>query len=505
VAHSHVAFSQTSRLGKHINELRRKAVDNNLASRAKNLVKKWRRLLVTPAPAANNAANNAAESAAAVGDQQDLSNDHGRSQTTAAAAKRLNGHRQITTAGNNAASPALAPAKPVQPNSSLPSSASTSPGLSTSRPNTPAVSPKFGGGVSSLGVADVTPAAVLGGSGSLGAPRNSAANKRLRKDEPEEEPPAKRPALTNGHSQFLAENEDTRDSAISLPLVDQTNNGAVAAASPVTPAAVSCRRKTRRSMEKGTDVLEQQMQSFHKGESSSCLNRPTLTQTSLFAVRKGAASKVRTTQEILQELASRSQSPGLPPSKAEVASRAGLAANETKSELMQRFFESQNDLTEESATALPASNGITPAPSALPSPAASGRTRTPEEDKSEEEGEVGEPKVIQSPAEAIAEAMNKLPLISASEVISAWSDVEEDEEEEDDGPEMEGLIPVKRDSRPEQQEVTPEMVDRLHVDHVEHCNGNFDYMGDFHEWHEMLAVESLGGEMLHVLPYSIIE
>ena len=54
---------QTTRLGKHVNELRRKAQDRYLASRAKNLVKKWRQLLVTPAAAA--AAASGAASAAA--------------------------------------------------------------------------------------------------------------------------------------------------------------------------------------------------------------------------------------------------------------------------------------------------------------------------------------------------------------------------------------------------------------------------------------------------------
>jgi hypothetical protein len=39
-----VRFFQSTRLGKHINELRRKAADKNLANRAKSLVKKWRSL-----------------------------------------------------------------------------------------------------------------------------------------------------------------------------------------------------------------------------------------------------------------------------------------------------------------------------------------------------------------------------------------------------------------------------------------------------------------------------
>ncbi len=42
----HFFHLQVSRLGKHVNELRRKASDKLLASRAKSLVKKWRQLLM---------------------------------------------------------------------------------------------------------------------------------------------------------------------------------------------------------------------------------------------------------------------------------------------------------------------------------------------------------------------------------------------------------------------------------------------------------------------------
>merc|ERR1719402_1226027 len=41
---------EATRLGKHINELRRKSQDRLLASRAKSLVKKWRSLLQAPPP-----------------------------------------------------------------------------------------------------------------------------------------------------------------------------------------------------------------------------------------------------------------------------------------------------------------------------------------------------------------------------------------------------------------------------------------------------------------------
>ena len=39
-------FFQTTRLGKHVNELRRKTTDPTLARRAKVLVKRWRDLVI---------------------------------------------------------------------------------------------------------------------------------------------------------------------------------------------------------------------------------------------------------------------------------------------------------------------------------------------------------------------------------------------------------------------------------------------------------------------------
>jgi hypothetical protein len=68
-------------LGKHINELRRKANDKQLASRAKSLVKKWRELLMPTSVSGSATPVQAANSQ--------------RSQTVAAAAaQRLQQHQQ---------------------------------------------------------------------------------------------------------------------------------------------------------------------------------------------------------------------------------------------------------------------------------------------------------------------------------------------------------------------------------------------------------------------------
>jgi len=47
-------------------------------------------------------------------------------------------------------------------------------------------------------------------------------------------------------------------------------------------------------------------------------------------------------------------------------------------------------------------------------------------------------------------------------------------------------------------------VERLLVERVENLNGNVDKLGVFKEWHEVLTVKSVDGD-LHILPYTIID
>ncbi len=234
-------------------------------------------------------------------------------------------------------------------------------------------------------------------------------------------------------------------------------------------------------MDRGPDVLEQQMLSVRKG-----------------------AGKVRTTQEIVQELALRSHSPGLSACPATTAAAGSSDGEECKTELINRLLESHTNLpgsthSSSSVAVSPAlSNVPTPSESPSPTPAESREVTPPVEES---------PRfAVPDPVEAV---MASLPVISASEVMEEWeeavavaADAEgADEEEDEDEVEMEGLIPVKK---PE-IEVTEEMVSKLHCTPMENFNGNFDHRGEFREWHEMLTKETVGGDLLHVLPYSVID
>lgn len=359
--------------------------------------------------------------------------------------------------------------------SSLPSSNSTSP---ESRPPSP-----------------------YNDTGAGGVSRTRASNKRLRKtDAPgggsegsrgnsPPPPPSKRQKMVNGKSNLnataeentrgtaVADNNSNCDKNIGKGVIHSeaktTNNG-----HSNSVEARNNRRKTRSSVNNApTDMLEQQM----------------------LSVINAGSKKVKSTREIVAELAARSHSPGLVSRTTAASSATGSvesSAPETQSELMSRFFRSQQNGVSAPPSPTSTSRGE-PSTTAPTSGTTTPRSLLPQ----------GEDPVSYS----ISEVMSRLPVISSSEVLSELKQEREssdDEEEEDngdggdDGLEVEGLIPVKRR---EEIEVTPDLVGRLHDTHMENFNGNTDHNGEFREWNEVVSKETTEGELLYVLPYSVIE
>ena len=218
------------------------------------------------------------------------------------------------------------------------------------------------------------------------------------------------------------------------------------------------RRKTR--SQRQPDVLEQQMQSVL------------------------GKKRVRTTKEIVEELSLKSHSPAvatrtanqdelLPDTTTTLGEPPAADSAESKSELMNRFFESQNGV-----------EGETLSPPSTEVASLSSGTVTP-----------GGPFREDDPAGAeISEVMSRLPLINAAEEFKRMDDEAEDED-------VEGLIPIKRP----QLEVTDELVVKLHEEPMESFNGNFNHSGEFCEWNEVVTKETVEGDLLYVLPYSVIE
>ena len=552
-----------------MNELRRKAQDRHLAIRAKSLVKKWRELLLPPTqnrtppitairdppPGGGHVGMNGGSKSLVNGNSTTVNNrelsyaNRPSSRLTSPASNANQGHP------NNKST--LSPGLRTGVSSSLPSSTSTSPGLS--RPTTPnnKHSPPPGSTTSHPASPPLLPVhqqTSLHGGESV--PRHNAANKRLRKEmEPEIEsktslfdvidernngsklPPSKR-SRPNGlvsnnqnTSEFLLQN--SRDIAINISLSSPPlqncdipsakvaaippNRSSLASTPSVSPQGSSLsppvnavidtpisfsssvkpaqgKRKTRSQRksedERRDDILKQQMQS---------------------ATRSGVLSKVRTTQELVQELAhSRLSSPGLTNNRHEHSNIVTdvTQLNETKTELMNRFFDSQNHSTNTNTTADTVLSPLDSEEAAVPpSPdtlvnhhSQHSSTLSRSESATPIDRGVGSSHdlVSDSDRETAEDVMARLPPIDRDAILAEMEQEILQEEEQDQ--DIEGLIPVKK---PE-VEITEEMVNK-YTQQLENISGNFGYDGEFKEWHEVVSKPSAEGDLLHILPYSVID
>jgi len=488
---------EATRLGKHINELRRKANDKQLASRAKSLVKKWRELLMptsvsgsaTPVQANSQRSKETVAAAAAQRLQQhqqqqqqqtqQLSNGHSQPSS------RLTSPAVSGSSSNHRLSPGLVNSSSGAPtnnqrgdrvavnnnhhnSSSLPSSASSSPGLS--RPTTP-----------SLGSRPVSPAVPT---------KTHVANKRLRKDAIGDDenseallsPANKKPKLLNGNN---TNNTTTADNSNIEPFCDHlsgvVSNGVVAFVDQ-SPAKKLTTRKKKQELERER-LLEEKINSA-----------------------KRQASKVRTTQELVQELALRSNTPttnnaATTPLRSSSSTNAHSNAilSETKTELMNRFFESQT------------TNGH----SVLSPPLSSEGAPSPEDHhhRVTSEGDVNAA-AGGFQRESVEDVLAQLPPIDKvailAEINAEMQENGEDEEmdDDDDDEDIEGLIPIKKPDKPADplSEIDQAVVvQELHSGQHEGVNGNFTHDGAFKEWHEVVSKPTIHGDLLYILPYSVID
>merc|ERR1712012_847740 len=192
------------------------------------------------------------------------------------------------------------------------------------------------------------------------------------------------------------------------------------------------------------------------------------------------ASKVRTTQELVQELALRSSTTVNPTTaKNSKSTNNQSIANETKTELMNRFFESQ-------------SNGhdvLSPPLSDSPSPPSGSAilAKIPEHATKDTNSNT---------AGSVEDILAQLPPIDSASILAEMNSeiIEED---------VDGLIPVKKEEFDDK--VKALMVEELHSGQHESVNGNFNHDGAFREWHEVVTKETLHGDLLYILPYSVID
>ena len=221
----------------------------------------------------------------------------------------------------------------------------------------------------------------------------------------------------------------------------------------------------------------------HPRDKQSMLNK----QMSL-AKRSG---KVKTTQELIENLGIESKHSVSPPVPHNVNS---LVPNENKEELMNRFFESQRrgtaaeedddgvvEIISRPATAI----GTIPSSATNSVSLVSSRANTPAAP-------------VRPPNQTVEEVLAELPPINPAAVLAEWAAKCEAEEDEAD---IEGLIPVFKPPL----EITEGLIKDLNEGQLEHIGGVSDHAGEFKEWHEVVSKESLGGDLLHILPYSVID
>ena len=101
-----------------------------------------------------------------------------------------------------------------------------------------------------------------------------------------------------------------------------------------------------------------------------------------------------------------------------------------------------------------------------------------------------------APRESVEDILSQLPPIDSEKVLA---ELEQSMAEEE--PEIEGLFPAFKP----RTEVTSALVDDLNNGQLDHIGGIRDYQGDFKEWHQMASLPSKDGELLHILPYSLID
>ena len=188
-------------------------------------------------------------------------------------------------------------------------------------------------------------------------------------------------------------------------------------------------------------------------------------------------ARVPTTQELVANMGIESRAASVSPPFLPVKD---LVPKESEDQLMDRFF-----LSQRREASLHQSR---------PSTAASGVTGSTSTGLASLEPSRGPSPAAQ---ETVEDLMAQLPPIDSEAVLAEWRKSQEEEEEE-----VDGLIPVLRP----RAEVTQQLIQDLnHEGRLEHVGGIKDHEGEFREWHEMTSLCSLDGELLHILPYSVID
>ncbi|KAJ8682063.1 hypothetical protein QAD02_017855 [Eretmocerus hayati] len=478
---------EVTRLGKHINELRRKTSNEALAKRAKDLVRRWRSFLNLPQtnstvqPAATDTAPPALNGAS----------------TQSAALKSLK-PQSPALKGLKPQSPSLknsSLSRVSSPSLSLHSEQSCSPVIS---PNKPAITVTNNHRINSNSVqVDTKP--ISQNHLIEAVPRTHSSNKRLRKDDSEVEPQLSKKPRLNGESVSV------NDANLQVPSPAlKERNPELVEPSP-NPESNEVKKRGRK---KGSKSIKKQasLEDSVKEKLASFSRNP----------------KLKTTQELLADLQARGSHPNanLLTSQSNNTSNVGDISRTKKDGDSSKFLSNnQNNFSNRKVLESLKSVKQTEASSdSLPG--------YPESDTFDEDTRdsviSSQNQEVQPQSLTVEEILAKLPPLDVDSIN--WEDDE---------------YTVSEDrTNDEPRQVTEEDVERLHTECVEGLNGNFqpklssensetketsedkvkfdsviglrkpsDSHRDevFREWHEMLARPSYESEILHILPYVIID
>lgn len=453
---------EDTRLGKHINELRRKASDNKeLATRAKSLIKRWRDLLSPESGPPPGGGNNNNNSNLVTNGNSRIGNSHTYSGNRGPPPPAARGCSQQSPRAQTANSKLSPNSNSSQKPTTAPSSTNSQSARSNVRNNGPdtVLSPVVSRALPGSGSRE-SPVVISSGSSSPASVQSvqeisrpcSPATSSVSIIQSREASP-----VQVGQKRQRAKDETELPPVSKCPRL----NGASAASSPTSlkSAAISSPRKNSKSTRKAKQ---------HLTSLGPDLKRQML---------QARTGKVKTTQELIVNLGLDSKVKTSPAA----CSVSDLVPKEDKSELMNRFFSSQQKSESE--------EGSEPDLVSRPSTAA-------EEASSSEESSEPSRYPTPAPRESVEDILLQLPPIDSEKVLA---ELEQNMSEEE--PAIEGLIPAFKP----RTEVTSALVDDLNNGQLDHVGGIRDYQGDFKEWHQMASLPSKNGELLHILPYSLID
>ncbi|XP_076054521.1 uncharacterized protein LOC143033223 isoform X2 [Oratosquilla oratoria] len=538
---------ETTRLGKHINDIRRKTTNQELSRRAKDLVKKWRNDIL-----AAEGVNGSGTSGPGPG--------HGNGHPTPPAGQGGHpGSLRSPQSQPSSANTSPGMSRPTTPSTLTQRTRTASPTVLSSRSQKP-ISPALthntrGGCLVSPGIAPRSPAITppqvhtnkprscpqspaLAPSGvrqpqradsnSSYAPnaenvaRTNVANKRLRKDEDDSSsdvPATKRPRnfVANGF-----DDECSRDSFSSATSGDII---------PKVPGAIDSNKDPNKIRRHGRSKKLDVSQNVD----------PLKPKMAALAAK---APKVKTTSQLVAELAERKGDTKLADKATKIeeqvkehmtketvdaAMNRRLGGGHTvnhdhevslnKLEHMERFLKSQiphdvEELEPDSRTASPTQS----------SPPDSPMSRSVEDSTPPVPYQ---PPIFQSfsqvPSnlellgvtddETAEEILARLPPIDINSIV--WDDdtvLEEEEEEVEECDEKNslGIICAQEENEVERivknaEKIEPERIEDLHSKNLDSQNGNIDNDGKFREWHELLTQKAYQSDPLIILPYVITD